>query len=465
MLARRLPLGLVDAVAGAVLACAVMACAVMACAVMGCAVMGCASRPGAPTAAHATSAVGAGSGSSGESDAAAREPAARDAAPRPDPDCTPNVATDPNAAGATGATSEGDDADPEHTLDDGFEAPAIALPSTSPLPFSDLDDAQIAARLGKDIGALGPMSIGQAHGGVLVAGVQMPAGANWEVVSPSLAWGTQETVDALAHAVDTVAARFPDTPKAFIGNISAKRGGYLPPHVSHQSGRDVDVSYYLTEGHRWYATATAANLDRARTWLFVRTLLADSDVDLVLMDVSVQRLLKAYARTIGEDPAWLDQIFQVGGKSARPVIFHAKGHATHLHVRFYSPAAQELGRRAYAILRARHLISPPTVFITHVTKPGETLSHLARRYKVTADAIKKANAMRSDLLRVNKPYKIPQTGGVPMPARLALPARRVPPPVVSDVAGAQPGRVRGWDGAPCRPARAATTPDATRPDG
>jgi murein endopeptidase len=344
------------------------------------------------------------------------------------------------------ATPAAEEPEAEHaTVDDGFEAPAPPA-SAAPLPFADLSDADLTARLRTDIGALGPMSIGQAHGGVLVAGVQMPAGTNWEVVSPGLAWGTKETVDGLAHAVDSVAARFPNTPKAFIGNISASRGGHLPPHVSHQSGRDVDLGYYLSEGHRWYATANASNLDRPRTWHLVRTLIADSDIDLILIDIQVQKILKAYAQEIGEDPAWLDQIFQAGGKSQRPILFHAKGHASHLHVRFYSPAARELGRRAYRVLLARHLITPPTLHITHTIKPGETLSHLALRYKVTPEAIKKANAMTSDLLRLNKPYKIPQTGGVPLPDRVAVPVRRAPP---SPAPVASAGAKRGWDGEPC----------------
>ncbi|MBS2014181.1 MAG: penicillin-insensitive murein endopeptidase [Deltaproteobacteria bacterium] len=384
----------------------------------------------------------------------AEQPATRAPAPA-EPDCVPG----PGSGSGSSSTSD-DDADPGHTVDDGFEAPAAEHDAKTPLPFADLDDAQLTAKLSKDIGALGPMSIGHAHGGVLVAGVQMPAGANWELVSPSLSWGTQETVDALAHAIDAVAAKFPSTPKAFIGNISGKYGGHLPPHVSHQSGRDVDLGYYHLEGHhRWYATATSANLDRARTWHLVRTLIADSDVDLVLMDLGVQRIMKAYAREIGEDPAWLDQIFQVGGKSSRPVIFHAKGHATHLHVRFYSPAAQELGRRAYRMLLARRLITPPTSFITHTTKQGDTLSHLAVRYKVSAEAIKKANGMHGDVLRVAKQIKIPQTGGVPVPARLALPARRVPPPLMT-AERSTPGRT--WDGEPCKRAAVA---EGTRPGG
>ncbi len=384
--------------------------------------MGCAVRHDAPVVSPATTAQPA----SNEPSPASTAPAA--------PDCTPPAEEEPESERAM--------------VDDGFEAPAVPVASAAPLPFADVSDADLTARLRADIGALGPMSIGQAHGGVLVAGMQMPTGANWELVSPGLAWGTKETVDGLAHAIDSVAERFPSTPKAFIGNISASRGGHLPPHVSHQSGRDVDLGYYLTEGHRWYATANASNLDRPRTWHLVRTLIADSDIDLILVDLQVQKVLKAYAREIGEDPTWLDQIFQAGGKSQRPILFHAKGHASHLHVRFYSPAAQELGRRAYRSLLARHLIAPPTLHITHTTKQGETLSHLARRYKVTPEAIKKANGMTSDLLRVNKPYKIPQTGGVPLPERVAIPVRRVPPPPAS-VASATPKR--GWDGEPCRP--------------
>ncbi len=360
------------------------------------------------------------------------------AAPPPDARDASTAGARPIAPGegdcddGASVTSDDDGPDAEHTtLDDGFEPPtqAPATPSGAPLPFAELTDAEIAARLADDIGALGPMAVGRTNGGALVAGVRMPDGANWEVVHPTLAWGTRETVDALARAIDAVAARFPETPKLFIGDISAKPGGHLHPHVSHQSGRDVDLGYYLTDGRRWYANARGSNLDRARTWHLIRTFLTESDVELILVDRQIQRVLKDYALAIGEDPAWLDEIFQVGGKSVRPLIMHAKGHATHLHVRFYNPVAQELGRRAYRTLIARRVLAPPTLYVTHTVKPGETLSHLALRYKVTTDAIKKANALSKDIVKLNKPYKIPRTGGIAMPAPIAIPARRIPPPV------------------------------------
>lgn len=360
-----------------------------------------------------------------------------------DDDCD-DVATE-KASGAAGTAGDDDanDAGEHSTIDDGFESPDDTGGTGKAAAFSELGDAELRAKLRDDIGALGSMSVGRTNGGALVSGVRMPEGDNWQVLHPGLAWGTEETVTALAHAIDAVAAAFPGTPKAFIGDISAKNGGHLHPHISHQSGRDVDLSYYLTSGHRWYADARGGNLDKPRTWHLIRTLIADSDVDLILVDRRIQKALRAHALEIGEDPSWVDDVFQVSGKSRRPILFHVAGHATHLHVRFYNPRAQELGRRAYPVLLQRRIVTPPVLYVTHTVKAGETLSHLALRYKVTADEIKKANAMKKDILHVNKPYKIPQRGGgvVVASGPVTIPLRRVPPPLASAKANEGRGAV------------------------
>src|SRR6185437_13241686 len=97
-------------------------------------------------------------------------------------------------------------------------------------------------------------------------------------------------------------------------------------------------------------TATKANLDLPRTWALVKALVTGSDVELILMDKGVQRLVKDYARANGEDGAWLDGIFQVDGAGPRPIIIHVPGHASHVHVRFWAAESRELGRRAYSLL-------------------------------------------------------------------------------------------------------------------
>jgi penicillin-insensitive murein endopeptidase len=167
-------------------------------------------------------------------------------------------------------------------------------------------------------------------------------------------------------------------------------------------------------------------------------------VELILVDSSIQKLLRDYAVSIGEDRAWLDRIFQVGSKNPAPLIRHAKGHATHLHVRFYSPVAQETGRRAYGYLVKDGTVRGSAGFTSHVAKKGETLGSLARRYGISVQAIQQANGLRNTAIRAKTVYRIPVKGSTKPPpnAQLVVPPRRLPPasagPPPSTAAGPQP---------------------------
>jgi len=294
-------------------------------------------------------------------------------------------------------------------------------------PLDNWTKEQIEAVLAKDPESLGSMSIGYAHSGALFNGVQMPPGDGWDLVNADHAWGTRETVDNLTHCLKRVADLFPGAAKMYIGHISGRRGGHLSPHKSHQCGRDVDVSYYYVAGQeKWYVTANAQNLDRPRTWAFLRTLITDTDVELILMDRSVQRLVRQFAIARGEDREWVDRLFD-GGGGLPPLIRHAKGHATHLHVRFYNPLAQETGRRSYEILIKRHVLQPPSYFARHKAKSGDTLSWLALKYHVPAKVIQQTNGLKTDTLKIDHEYRIPQSGGVRAAPRVTIPARRLPP--------------------------------------
>jgi murein endopeptidase len=356
----------------------------------------------------------------------------------PDGAAAPNTALPPDAGGVEGGvgivtaapTDDQQMSQDNEELDDGAESPALLegqIGQTIKHPLDGWTKQQIDAELVKNPAGLGSMSIGFTNAGALFNGVQMPIGEAWELVDPDHAWGTRETVDSLSHCINKVNTQFAGTAKMYIGHISAYRGGHLSPHVSHQAGRDVDVGYYYLPGQsRWYATARENNLDRQRTWAFIRALVTDSDVELILMDRSVQRLVRDYAVTHGEDRAWVDQLFD-GGGSMPSLIRHAKGHATHIHVRFYNPLAQETGRRAYDLLLRRRIIQPPSVYVHHKVKEGESLGLLAKKYGTSSKAIQLANGMKSTLLRASSDCKIPQRGGVKACPRVVIPLRRTPP--------------------------------------
>ncbi|RLB54055.1 MAG: murein endopeptidase, partial [Deltaproteobacteria bacterium] len=135
-----------------------------------------------------------------------------------------------------------------------------------------------------------------------------------------------------------------------------------------------------------------------------------------------------YAESIGEDSGWLDQLFGGPTTTLRPLIRHAKGHKTHIHVRFYNPVAQELGRRAYPILVAQDRIKPHTYFTRYRARKGDMLGRLANRFGCTVKAIQRANRLRSTRIRAGRTYLIPRKGKVAAPPKVIIPQRRLPPP-------------------------------------
>ena len=325
--------------------------------------------------------------------------------------------------------SEHDSDSADERLDDGELAePAAGV--TLPHPLDGWSDERVERAVASELVSLGAMSVGTPNAGGLVNGVQAVASPLYTLVSPGSAWGTQETLDYLNAAVQAVQDEFPNTPALALGDIGARHGGPLRPHISHQAGRDLDISFYYRDGTRWYARGTRDNLDFPRLWAFVRALIAKTDIDLILLDHGLQQPLKEYALSIGEDTSWLEQIFQ--GKGAlRAIIRHAPGHATHLHLRFFNPIAQETARRCYAALARHKLVHAPEQYLTHKAKKNETLAMIAKKYGSTVHAIREANGLRSNLIHEQAVYRIPVTGGggvrLPRTERARIPARRPPP--------------------------------------
>ena len=285
-----------------------------------------------------------------------------------------------------------------------------------------LGDDALVARLDDDPASLGPLSMGRPNAGALINGMQFPEGERWDLISPQRAWATSETIEQLITAIDAVHDNYPeDTHKLFIGHLSREHGGPIRPHRSHQSGRDVDCSYYyLPHKAEWYRPAVKGTLDLDRTWAFVRAMITETDVEMILIDIRVQKLLKQHAVTLGEDKEWLDSVFQFRGRGGAPIIRHAYGHRTHIHVRFFNPKAQSIGRRLHGELTKRKKIA-------YTVRPGDTIISLSAKTGASPRALMHMNRMRRAKVTPGQRMILPMRGRIAQVRPIDVPPRRLPP--------------------------------------
>ena len=191
-------------------------------------------------------------------------------------------------------------------------------------------------------------SVGLATRGSLEGAVPMLDGPGRLLKhTPAKGWATATTVAIMDQALTAWSERGPDVQPVLVGNMSSRNGGRLKPHGSHQSGRDVDLSY-IQKGPdaadlNW-REMTADNLDAGETWKLLETLVATRAVEHIFIDTTLQKVLYDYAvdnkllsrRDLSK---WLEYPRPVG--SANAIVKHVKGHTDHIHVRFGCPAEQK----------------------------------------------------------------------------------------------------------------------------
>ena len=174
--------------------------------------------------------------------------------------------------------------------------------------------------------------------------------------------GTWELVQLLERAAYRVERRLPGA-KLSVGELSAEGGGRLPGHASHQSGRDVDLAFYMLDGRdRPYPPGAFAafgrdgqglapneglRFDDARNWELVAKLVADGDarVQYIFVARALKLRLLEEGRRRGAPAAVLDRAERV---MVQPASGHT--HANHFHVRIYCapgdrPACRDQGPR------------------------------------------------------------------------------------------------------------------------
>jgi penicillin-insensitive murein endopeptidase len=160
-------------------------------------------------------------------------------------------------------------------------------------------------------------------------------------------YGTWELVQLLQRAAHRVAVRLPGA-RLSVGELSAQHGGNLPGHASHESGRDVDIGFYMRDAAgRPYEAFAFANFDArgrglppneglsfdvARNWELVGKLVADGDarVQYIFVAPGIRNLLLSHARSVGSPKVVVDRASRV---MVRPNEKHP--HGNHFHVRIY----------------------------------------------------------------------------------------------------------------------------------
>jgi len=199
-------------------------------------------------------------------------------------------------------------------------------------------------------------SIGTPTEGTLTGGVPLPLRGPGLLFNPAkdpnARHGTVELVAALVRAAAVVDVRLPGGTLE-VGDLSMPQGGDIPGHVSHRSGRDVDVLFYFldetgapadakaipVEPSGWgtdYGDLSTADDDRRfqldvpRTWAFLEALAQDegSHVNRVFVVEHLRELLLSHAR---ETKAPALAIERVAAWTCQPNF----PHDDHMHIRVY----------------------------------------------------------------------------------------------------------------------------------
>ncbi|HEU0032193.1 MAG TPA: penicillin-insensitive murein endopeptidase [Kofleriaceae bacterium] len=188
-------------------------------------------------------------------------------------------------------------------------------------------------------------SIGEPWDGRLRGARQLPEREGYQLRRPQHAYGASYVIDHVQRAIAEVRALYPHVHALAIGDLSARDGGPLAQHRSHQSGVDVDIGFYFTELPAHYPAEFAPatdKLDLEATWAlvvaFARTADRDDGVDVIFLDRSVQRRLYRWAKQRGTPDDQLSALLQYPRSDVVGLVRHWPNHDDHMHVRFKSAA-------------------------------------------------------------------------------------------------------------------------------
>lgn len=243
-----------------------------------------------------------------------------------------------------GRTRGGDDAKKNKTDDEDAKAKADKAKADKAAKAKAKADKEKEARKPKRKGGL---SVGSPNRGKLEGGVRLKSSNHLKVRENARAWGLPALTKLLRRAADKVNGKHGNS-VLLVGDLSGKEGGPLTSHHSHQSGRDADIGFYVSNSKgkpvptsRFVAfdaqgkarDGSWMRFDDARNWELVATLLADkTPVHYVFVSDALRARMLAYAAKKKVDQELYDK--------AAAAMMSPDGvdiHDDHFHVRIWCP--------------------------------------------------------------------------------------------------------------------------------
>ncbi len=183
----------------------------------------------------------------------------------------------------------------------------------------------------------GAVGIGPPQDGRLVNGVRIPAGEGYSRKMAPSSFGTTHAVRSLAAVLQQFHESSGYEGNLFLGSMSFRHGGPLPGHVSHQSGRDIDIRLPLKADVPQSFAVKPARVDWAALWRLLELFADSGQVQIVFLDYAQQEALYKAATAMGISDERRREILQWprGSKAFLGLVRHSPGHDKHIHVRFF----------------------------------------------------------------------------------------------------------------------------------
>ena len=196
------------------------------------------------------------------------------------------------------------------------------------------------------------VSVGRHNRGRLVHAAEITSSPVLRLKQPtsSQRYGTDELVALLHRVAARVNERTPGS-RLTVGDLSMERGGRFRPHRSHQSGRDADVGFYITDAAgtllelpRFFVfrrdgtsrSDASFRYDFVRNWQLVEALVTDTEAPVQWMFVAREIQVGLLAEGMRQG-ASEDTILRASTIMSQPR--RGGRHRDHFHVRIYCPAS------------------------------------------------------------------------------------------------------------------------------